>query len=134
MRHPAEDLWRLLEDVGIQSGPTARAHPTFGKPEDRIKAMVLKKCAISQSACGVGRVHRLLPAAHMVGMLMAPVTRGGCLCGTMALCCHRYLREQKGRGGDQGKTYEWGANAEDEITRAKVDDFIRQVTIAQWSG
>jgi hypothetical protein len=43
--HPAEDLWRLLEDVGIQSGPTARAHPAFGKPEDRIKAMVQKKCA-----------------------------------------------------------------------------------------
>lgn len=69
----------------------------------------------------------------MVGMLMAPVVRGGCLCGSIALCQRRYLREQKGRCGDQGKTYEWGANAEDEITRAKVDDFIRQVATAQWS-
>jgi hypothetical protein len=43
MRHLAEDLWRLLEDVGIESGPTARAHPVFGKPEHRITAMVQKK-------------------------------------------------------------------------------------------
>ena len=52
-------------------------------------------------------------------------------CATFALCRCRYLREQKGRGGDQGKTYEWGANAEDEITKAKVDDFIRQVSPTQ---
>ena len=48
------------------------------------------------------------------------------VCQCLTLPC-RYLREQKGRGGDQGKTYEWGANAEDEITRAKVDEFIKQV-------
>lgn len=39
----------------------------------------------------------------------------------------RFLREQKARGGEQGKFYEWGANAEDEIGRTAVDTFIKQV-------
>lgn len=75
-----EDLWRLLDEVGIQTGPTARPHPVFGKAEDKIKHMVTKK----------------------------------------------FLREQKARGGEQGKFYEWGANAEDEIGRTAVDTFIKQ--------
>ena len=123
----AEDLWRLLEDVGIQSGPTARAHPAFGKPEDRVRAMVQKRCATQQRALELGRLPRL-SSGTCVHLDCDSHPRDSRSCGTPPLRRRRYLREQKGRGGDQGKTYEWGANAEDEITRAKVDDFIRQVT------
>ncbi len=73
MCHPAEDLWLLLEDVGIQSGPTARAHPAFGKPEDRIRAMVQKKCARPWRALGLGNVPWLPPATNVVGMRVTPI-------------------------------------------------------------
>ena len=42
-----------------------------------------------------------------------------------AFASHRYLKMQRGRG-EAGATYEWGANAEDEIGRPKVDEYIRK--------
>lgn len=103
VRHTAEDLWRLLEDVGIQSGPTARAHPAFGKPEDRIKAMVQKKCAASQSACGSGRLPRLLPAARVVNMLVTP-KRGAAARAESWHCADAGISEsRRGGAGTRGR-------------------------------
>lgn len=42
---------------------------------------------------------------------------------------NRYLKAQKGRGGDTAVVYEWGANAEDEIGRSAVNDFIKEVIV-----
>jgi len=40
----ADDLWRLLEDVGVtKTIGTRDTHPVFVKPEEKVKQMIAKR-------------------------------------------------------------------------------------------